>query len=79
MNLLRRVETLEQQQPSQSGLARFVRFVSTLDVPKEPSAYTDHAGWRCDRKAGESPADHRARAAGELESRCTGRVVLFEC
>jgi hypothetical protein len=72
-------ETLEQLQPLQSTMVRFVRFVSAVGEPIEPSAHTDKAGWRCDRNQGESAADHRARAAGELEVRCTGRVVLFEC
>jgi hypothetical protein len=79
MSLLRRVESLEQRQPPESDVVRFVRFVSAADASIEPSAYTDHSGWRCDRIAGESAEAHRSRALNAARQRCSGRVVLFEC
>jgi hypothetical protein len=79
MSLLRRVETLEQRQPSQPDMIRVVRFVSALSEPSVPSAYTDYAGWHCDRCPGESAEAHRARALNAARQHCTGPVVLFEC
>jgi hypothetical protein len=79
MSLLSRVEALEQRQPSDSDMIRFVRFVSAGGEPTEPSAYADHCGWRCDRLAEESAEDHRARAVNAARKHCTRPVVLFEC
>jgi hypothetical protein len=79
MSLLRRVESLEQRQPSESDVVRFVRFVSAAAEPSEPNAYTDHAGWWCNRNAGESAQAHRDRALNAARQRCARPVVLFEC
>jgi hypothetical protein len=79
MSLQQRIQALENRKPSELEMVRFVRFVSAAGEPREPLAFTDHAGWRCDRDRGESSEAHQARARAAARLGCAGRVVLFAC
>jgi hypothetical protein len=76
-SLIGRVEALEQRPRFQEQGPRIVRFVSPGAL-REPVAYKDASGWRCDREAGEDAAAFRERACSAYPRPIGGPAVLVE-
>jgi hypothetical protein len=77
-SLTGRLEALERSPRFEIPVPRIVRFVSPGNSSREPVAYKDASGWRCDRAPGEDAAAFRERACSACPRPSGGAAVLVE-